>query len=156
MMSKVMKRMGKEEKGFTLIELLAVIVIMAIIAVIAIPMIGNVINKSKANGDLATASQVYNSARLYVIGEKNGDFANNSSITVENLIKYNYLNANTSLPSSKEKITSGTVVFKTNGELDSVTLTPTGQGSTNGSYTAAQVLSATPATPATTTTPAAN
>lgn len=149
MMSKVMKRMGKEEKGFTLIELLAVIVIMAIIAVIAIPMIGNVINKSKANGDLATASQVYNAARLYVIGEKNGDFANNSTVKLTDMTGKGYLNADTALPSTKSKLTDATVVFKANGELDSVTLAPVGQGSTNGAYTAAQVLSATPATPAT-------
>ncbi|TKJ93679.1 prepilin-type N-terminal cleavage/methylation domain-containing protein [Paenibacillus sp. CFBP13512] len=149
-MSKVMKRMGKEEKGFTLIELLAVIVIMAIIAVIAIPMIGNVINKSKANGDLATASQVYNSARLYVIGEKNGDFTTvaNRTVTLANMTSTGYLNADTSLPSSKQTLTAATVVFTEKGELVSVTLAPVGQGSTNGAYTAAQVLSATPATPA--------
>jgi len=150
MMSKVMKRMGKEEKGFTLIELLAVIVIMAIIAVIAIPMIGNVINKSKSNGDLATASQVYNAARLYVIGEKNGDFTTvaNRTVTLANMVDGGYLNADTSLPSSKAKLTAATVIFTDKGELTSVTLAPVGQGSTNGTYTAAQVLSATPATPA--------
>ncbi|MGV7115274.1 prepilin-type N-terminal cleavage/methylation domain-containing protein [Paenibacillus kyungheensis] len=151
MMSKVMKRMGKEEKGFTLIELLAVIVIMAIIAVIAIPMIGNVINKSKANGDLATASQVYNAARLYVIGEKNGDFTTvaNRTVKLSDLTgTAGYLNGDTVLPSTKKPLTDATVVFNANGELTSVTLTPAGQGSTNGAYTATQVLSATPATPA--------
>lgn len=142
MMSKVMKRMGKEEKGFTLIELLAVIVIMAIIAVIAVPLIGNVINRSKTDGDLATASQVYNAARLYVIGEKNGDFENNKTIQLVDLTGTGYLNKDLNLPSTKDKITAATVVFSATGQLESVTILPAGQGSANGLYTAAQVLSA--------------
>lgn len=151
MMSKVMKRMGKEEKGFTLIELLAVIVIMAIIAVIAIPMIGNVINRSKTNGDLATASQVYNAARLYVIGEQNGNFANNTTVTLAQMTAGGYLETGITLPSSKVALTTATVIFTATGQLVSVTLSPAGRESTNGLYTATQVLSAT-ATPATTTT----
>lgn len=145
MMSKVMKRMGKEEKGFTLIELLAVIVIMAIIAVIAVPLIGNVINRSKTDGDLATASQVYNAARLYVVGEQNGDFATvaNRTVTLANMTGAGYLNADLNLPSSKAKVTSATVVFTETGQLTSVTILPAGQGATaDGLYTAAQVLSA--------------
>lgn len=142
-MSKVMKRMGKEEKGFTLIELLAVIVIMAIIAVIAVPLIGNVINRSKTDGDLATASQVYNAARLYVIGEKNGDFENNKTIQLADLTGTGYLNKDLNLPSTKDKITSATVIFSSTGQLESVTIAPAGQGSNAaGLYTAAQVLSA--------------
>lgn len=73
MLAQAMKRrLSKEEnqKGFTLIELLAVIVILGIIAVIAIPMIGNIVKGSREDADLATARQIYEAARLYVIGEK--------------------------------------------------------------------------------------
>ncbi|WP_458120005.1 prepilin-type N-terminal cleavage/methylation domain-containing protein [Paenibacillus sp. Z6-24] len=140
MLSKVMKKMGKEEKGFTLIELLAVIVILAIIAVIAIPLIGNVINKSKTNGDLNTASQIYNAARMYVIDTSNGDFKTAGTVSLTNLVDGGYLDKGIALPSSKKKITKADVVFTSTGQLDSVTITPAPEGSAAGKYTAAQVL----------------
>lgn len=149
LMSRVFKKMGKEEKGFTLIELLAVIVILAVIAVIAVPMIGNIISKSKTDADLATAKQVYDAARLYVIGEKGGDFKgvsidiiNSDSNTKNSLIELGYLEANLTLPSTKAAISTGSVVFGSDGKLTSVTL-----GSKT--YTAAEVLSQTAATPTT-------
>ena len=42
------------KKGFTLIELLAVIVVLAVIALIAVPIIANVIEKSKQNSIIQT------------------------------------------------------------------------------------------------------
>ncbi|WP_411349533.1 type II secretion system protein [Paenibacillus sp. WLX2291] len=136
------KALGKDEKGFTLIELLAVIVILGIIAVIAVPLIGNIINNSRTNADLNTASQIYNAARMYVIGEQNGDFANAGSVTVQTLMDKGYLDKGLTLPSTKVAIVStGKVTFATSGQLDSVTLNTDARGSASGLYTAAQVLS---------------
>ncbi len=150
-MSRVFKKLGKEEKGFTLIELLAVIVILAVIAVIAIPMIGKVIDNSKTDANLATAKQIYDAARLYVIGEENGDFDNggagrtitikSSVATDETLVSEGYLDANIALPSNKETISGGTVTFNTNGSLSGISINTTTQySSTPLSYTPAQVL----------------
>lgn len=133
-----------DEKGFTLIELLAVIVILAIIAVIAIPLIGNVIANSKEDGDIATARQVYDAARLYVVGEKGGDFTGAKTIQLSDIQNEGYLDNPISLPSTKAIITGGEVVFGTKGELISVKLVAGSEipkGSVNGKYSADQVLS---------------
>ena len=133
-----------DEKGFTLIELLAVIVILAIIAVIAIPLIGNIIDNSKEDGDIATARQVYDAARLYIVGEEGGDFTGTSEVTLEKLQSEGYLDNPISLPSTKAIITGGEVVFGTKGELLSVKLeagSDIPKGSLNGEYSADQVLS---------------
>ncbi|MNC56520.1 putative major pilin subunit [compost metagenome] len=126
--------MSKEEnqKGFTLIELLAVIVILGIIAVIAIPLIGNIINKSKTDSDLSTANQVYNAARLYIVSEKGGSFASDAraTITLDSLQSGGFLDDPIYLPSSKAELTGITVNFDDNGKLtdpeggSAVTLTP--------------------------------
>ncbi|WP_339243720.1 type II secretion system protein [Paenibacillus sp. FSL F4-0243] len=110
----IKKRLSKEEsqKGFTLIELLAVIVILGIIAVIAIPLIGNVISGAKKDSDVATARQVYDAARLYVMGENNGDFKTAGSVKVEDIITKGYLDK-IYLPSTKAEIIKGTVNFST-------------------------------------------
>lgn len=88
----IKRRLSKEEsqKGFTLIELLAVIVILGIIAVIAIPMIGGIINKSKTDADLATARQLYDASRMYIMGELDGDFKD-KTVTLEALKDKNIL-----------------------------------------------------------------
>lgn len=140
----IKKRLSKEEgqKGFTLIELLAVIVILGIIAVIAIPLIGNIINNSKDNADVATARQVYDAARMYVVGELGGDFIS-KTVTVDgdasnnDLVGKGYLDNNLVIPSTKVAITTGNVVFNASGQLTSVTLN-------SKTYTAAEVLKAKP------------
>ncbi|RUT31981.1 type II secretion system protein [Paenibacillus zeisoli] len=144
-MNRRLKRLGKEEKGFTLIELLAVIVILGIIAVIAIPLISNIINKSKDDADLATARQVYDAARLYVTSEKNGDFLTAGSINIigaDGLTGKGYLDSAISLPSNKEPLTGGVVKFDAKGTLESVTLESASHTSTKDpiSYTATQVI----------------
>lgn len=157
----IKKRLSKEEgqKGFTLIELLAVIVILGIIAVIAIPLIGNIISDAKKDSDVATARQIYDAARLYIAGEKDGKFVDTTAVTVtvkEMQIK-GYLDTNLSLPSSKAAITGGVVKFTPQGQLSSVEIAPkplgsvdasavppVGDGTTGiagGSFTATQVLS---------------
>ncbi|AEI45722.1 prepilin-type N-terminal cleavage/methylation domain-containing protein [Paenibacillus mucilaginosus] len=123
MMKSVLKRFKKEEKGFTLIELLAVIVILGIIAAIAVPMISNIVSKSRDDADMATAKQIYDAARMYVVNEKNGDFSSVTSLAIKETIQANkYLEANVALPSNKEDITGGSVVFS-NGVLTSVNIT---------------------------------
>ncbi|MNO37893.1 putative major pilin subunit [compost metagenome] len=151
----IKRRLSKEEnqKGFTLIELLAVIVILGIIAVIAVPLIGNVISNSKANSDVATARQIYDAARLYVIGEHSGDFTNrvvtidNATSPATDLVGTGYLDNNLVLPSTKGAITGGTVTFNGEGQLSALSLTVTGLDAAK-TFTPAEVLSSEPASPA--------
>ncbi|MEK3790898.1 type II secretion system protein [Paenibacillus sp. FSL R7-0204] len=117
----IKRRLSKKEnqKGFTLIELLAVIVILGIIAVIAVPMISGIINKTKVDADLATARQVYESARLYVTAEKQGVFTSTSgmTVTVAELKLKKYLDNGIVLPSTKEPLSGGNVYFDADGTL---------------------------------------
>jgi len=61
--------MKKNTKGFTLIELLAVIVILAIIALIAVPVILNILEKSRVSAAADTCYSVLNAAELYYAEE---------------------------------------------------------------------------------------
>lgn len=148
----IKRRLSKEEsqKGFTLIELLAVIVILGIIAVIAIPLIGNVISNAKADSDVATARQVYDAARLYVIGEHSGDFAdrvvtvNGATSPDTDLVGTGYLDNNLVLPSTKGTITGGTVTFNPDGQLSGLSLTVTDLADPK-TFTPAEVLASEPA-----------
>ncbi|MCQ4088771.1 prepilin-type N-terminal cleavage/methylation domain-containing protein [Saccharibacillus sp. JS10] len=143
-MKRVWAKMGKDEKGFTLIELLAVLVIIAIIAVIAIPLISNIINNSRVSADVSSARQVYDAARLYVTGEKNGDFKGAGTITVKTLIDAKYLETSVSLPSTKQALDSAASNVKfaaTSGDLEGVVLS---DGKVTRDYTADEVLKATP------------
>jgi type IV pilus assembly protein PilA len=148
----IKRRLSKEEnqKGFTLIELLAVIVILGIIAVIAIPLIGNVITNAKKDSDLATARQVYDAARLYVIGAKNGEFSTVGKVLIKEIQDSGYLDK-TYLPSDKKEITSGFVYFNAKGQLDNtadtgktdaVTLATGSTTADTHEFSAAKVLSA--------------
>lgn len=121
----IKRRLSKEEnqKGFTLIELLAVIVILGIIAVIAVPLIGNIVKNSKESADLATARQVYDAARLYIVGEKNGEFKGAGPISLQTLQDSGYIDKPLSLPSTKLKIKSGSVNFNGLGQLADTTAT---------------------------------
>jgi len=143
----IKRRLSKEEnqKGFTLIELLAVIVILGIIAVIAIPMIGGIINKSKTDADLATARQLYDASRMYIMGEKNGEFKN-ASVTLAELKLKKYIDKTLVLPSSKKSITESTTIIKydAEGALEKVTIDPAPEGNASGVYSAEKVLSAEP------------
>ncbi|WP_082423233.1 type II secretion system protein [Paenibacillus dakarensis] len=145
---KARKERLQDEKGFTLIELLAVIVILGIIAVIAIPMIGNILDKSKADGDVATARQIYDAARLYVIGENDGDFTKDPEITLGNLQTGKYMDGTVVLPSTKATLdgTNTVVKFNGDGELTGVTLAPSGSDDPID-YEATEVLGVKPTKP---------
>ncbi|KAA8998032.1 type II secretion system protein [Paenibacillus spiritus] len=148
----IRKRLSKEEgqKGFTLIELLAVIVILGIIAVIAIPLIGNIINNSKSNSDVATARQIYDAARMYIIGT-DGDFTDRTiavndadTDNTNDLVHAGYLDSNLVLPSSKEAITGGTVTFDSTGKLGALSLT-VGTNNTSKVFSVEEVMASKPA-----------
>ena len=68
-----MKKWLKNQKGLTLVELLAVIVILGIIAAIAVPAIGNIIENSRKDAQIANAEAMYDAARLAVVGENTSD-----------------------------------------------------------------------------------
>ncbi|MEK5419727.1 type II secretion system protein [Paenibacillus sp. FSL L8-0708] len=144
----IKRRLSKEEnqKGFTLIELLAVIVILGIIAVIAIPMIGGIINKSKTDADLATARQLYDASRMYIMGELDGDFKD-KTVTLEALKDKKYIDQTLVLPSTKKSLDGKktTIVYTSGGVLQKVTIDPAPEGSVSGEYSADKVLSAEPA-----------
>ncbi|WEK53396.1 MAG: prepilin-type N-terminal cleavage/methylation domain-containing protein [Candidatus Cohnella colombiensis] len=116
MRAHVLKRLSKEQKGFTLIELLAVIVILGIIAAIAVPMIGNIIDKSKKDSDIAALKQIYDASRLYVTTEANGDFKPSTTtdltVSISELQSKGFLDASIVVPSTKDKISGGNVVFQ--------------------------------------------
>jgi len=62
-----MKMMIKNKKGITLVELLAVIVILAIITAIAVPLVGNLITRTRQSAAAADGNTVYAALRLYAL-----------------------------------------------------------------------------------------
>ena len=54
-----------KKKGFTLIELLAVIIILAVIALITVPIVLNIIEKSRKQAFLNSAYSIMETAQTY-------------------------------------------------------------------------------------------
>lgn len=79
----------KNERGLTLVELLAVIVILGIIATIAFVMIGNVMENSKKDAQIANAQQMIASAKLY---EASGNTLNDGdSVSAKDLHEADFI-----------------------------------------------------------------
>ena len=137
----------KNKKGFTLIELLAVIVILAIIALIAVPMILNVVEKSRKGAAVSSAYGYIDAIEKYTTlhdldstrypydlkGQTLNVNETNASIENKKL--------NDVLTVKGEKPKSGTVTIDNKGKVTDATLTigkyevscPNGKCSAGGS-----------------------
>lgn len=115
------RRLRRKDGGFTLLELLAVLVILAVIIAIAVPLIGNILERSKEDATISTAGQIAEAARLYVTTEANGDFTTKNSVDVNDLVTNNYITK--PYDGWGNEITAGTVTFNSDGSLKEVTLT---------------------------------
>jgi len=108
--NRVVKKM-KKEKGFTLIELLAVIIILALIALISVPLILNIIEKSRKSAFQNSAYGIMESARLYY---------------VENIIDnkelgdkvFSYEEEENELKYKGTRPKGGTIIVKSNGKIE--------------------------------------
>lgn len=90
----------KNERGLTLVELLAVIVILGIIATIAFVMIGNVMDNSKKDAQIANAQQMIASAKLY---EASGNEIGSGGVDLKTLHEEDFIEIVVD-PWTKEKL----------------------------------------------------
>ena len=113
-----MKKFLKNQKGLTLVELLAVIVILGIIAAIAVPAIGNIIENSRKDAQVANAEALYDAARLAQIGENvSGDAVfvaegnPSEDLATKDLIGLNYMDEMPDDPMGGGAYTEAYVVY---------------------------------------------
>lgn len=104
------KQLLKKEGGFTLIELLAVIAILGFIIAISVPLVGNVVSKSKTTTDQATIDLVIDAAKLY---DLNDGSDKDTTVTSTDLFDAGYLDSDTTPPITvtREVGTNGTVKY---------------------------------------------
>ncbi len=88
-----------KKKGFTLIELLAVIVILAIIAIISVPIITDLINKSRYGAFGVTKKNIERAAELYhaknaddLVWEDNISYVTIGTLKTKKFLKNNLIN----------------------------------------------------------------
>ena len=86
------KQLLKKEGGFTLVELLAVIVILGLIIAISVPLVGNVVAKSKTKTNEAKLELVIDAAKLYDINDGSDT---DSTVTSTDLFTAGYLDSDT-------------------------------------------------------------
>jgi type IV pilus assembly protein PilA len=111
--------MQKNNKAFTLIELLAIIVILAIIAVITVPIILNIIEKSKQGAAKASAFGYKDAVNKYYVTElsTNHDLKLDGTYTVSNGVLNGSGVSNVEIPLSGTKPSIGELHY-TNNVLD--------------------------------------
>lgn len=101
-----------KKQGFTLVELLAVIVILAVIAIITIPLIGDVIEKSKKGALEDSAYGIVEAANLY--------YTENIVEGIEEPIIFDFVKGeqtSTLKLEYKGKVEEGKVILNTNGKV---------------------------------------
>ncbi|MDD4808440.1 MAG: prepilin-type N-terminal cleavage/methylation domain-containing protein [Bacilli bacterium] len=88
-----------KKKGFTLIELLAVIIILAVIALITIPLITNMVNRSRLGAFGVTKKNIERAAELYfarnsdeVVWENDISYVTIGTLKSKKLLKNNVIN----------------------------------------------------------------
>lgn len=86
------KQLLKKEGGFTLVELLAVIAILGFIVAISVPLVGNVVSKSKTETDKAKLELVIDAAKLYDV---NDGTDTDTTVTSTELVTAGYLDSDT-------------------------------------------------------------
>src|SRR3954454_16583227 len=74
MISKIRKRLGREEKGFTLIELLVVVIILGILTAIAIPSYLSFTGRAHTSANAANVRAVLPDVETYA-ADNNGSYA---------------------------------------------------------------------------------
>lgn len=84
------KQLLKKEGGFTLVELLGVIVILGLIVAISIPLIGNVVEKAKADTEDARIELIIDAAQMYE-QQKETELDATTGVTAEVLEDEGYL-----------------------------------------------------------------
>ena len=127
----------KNQKGMTLVELLAVMVIIGIIAAISIPAIGGLIENSRKDAAVSTATSLVEAARMYVAAEGVNDteiiLTATDSNTGIDLVKLGYLETTPKNPRTKlaYDIAEVVVTFEDNKAVYTVTLQTTANGKYN-------------------------
>lgn len=84
------KQLLKKEGGFTLIELLAVIAILGFIIAISVPLVGDVITKSKATTNEANVELIIDAAQMYELQEEKV-IDGTTGVKTETLVSEGYL-----------------------------------------------------------------
>lgn len=95
-----MFKMLKNQKGMTLVELLAVMVIIGIIAAISVPAIGSLIENSRKDATVSTATSLVEAVRMSIAAD--GLDVGTHTFTASDLVTKGYLETVPKNPSTKQ------------------------------------------------------
>lgn len=84
----------KRQAGFTLVELLAVVAILAIVAGVGFTLVGNQLEKSRENADIANVRAIADAVQRYLLDHPDGTISNQDPN--DDLIPTGATNANVS------------------------------------------------------------